>query len=285
VRPEVAAAYEACRRITRRSGSTFYAGMQLLPADRRQAIFAVYALARRIDDIADGPLPVAAKLAELETIRAALDRPADESDPVLLALDDAAARYPIPRDAFLDLLDGAEADARGRRYETFSDLEWYCRCVAGSIGRLALGVFVTDERTLATRLADDLGVALQLGNILRDLGDDLRHGRTYLPATDLDRFGCGVAGNRLTGDVELLVAFEAERALGWLTRGLDLVPLIDRRSACSVMGMAGPYRRLLERIAVDPGLALGTRVSLPRWEKQWAFARGVVGVVARRAVA
>jgi 15-cis-phytoene synthase len=285
VRPEVAAAYEACRRITRRSGSTFYAGMQLLPADRRQAIFAVYALARRIDDIADGPLPAAAKLTELEAIRVALGHPVDESDAVLLALDDAAARYPIPLDAFLDLLDGAEADARGRRYETFSDLEWYCRCVAGSIGRLVLGVFVTDERALATRLADDLGVALQLGNILRDLGDDLRHGRTYLPAADLDRFGCGVAGNRLTGDVELLVAFEAERALGWLARGLELVPLIDRRSACSVMGMAGPYRRLLERIAVDPCLALGTRVSLPRWEKQWAFARGVVGVAARRAVA
>ena len=283
--PDVAAAYEACRRITRRSGSTFYAGMQLLPAERRQAIFAVYALARRIDDIADGPLAAEAKLRELETVRASLGPPPVGGDPVLVALRDAAQRYPIPLDAFFDLLDGAVADTQGRRYETFADLEWYCRCVAGSIGRLALGVFVTDQRERAQRLADDLGVALQLGNILRDLGDDLRHGRAYLPTADLERFGCRVEAGRLTGDAELLVAFEAERALGWLDRGLALVPLIDRRSACSVIGMAGPYRRLLERIAVDPGRALRARVSLPRWEKQWAFARGVVGVAARGAAA
>jgi 15-cis-phytoene synthase len=279
----VATAYETCRRITRRSGSTFYAGMQLLPAERRQAIFAVYALARRIDDIADGPLAPEAKLAQLETVRRSLGHPAARSDPVLVALRDAAERYPIPLDAFFDLLDGAEADAQGRRYETFADLEWYCRCVAGSIGRLALGVFVTDERVRAERLADDLGVALQLGNILRDLGDDLSNGRAYLPTADLDRFGCRIHGGRLTGDAELLVAFEAERAIGWLDHGLQLVPLIDRRSACSVMGMAGPYRRLLERIAANPGRTLRTRVSLPRWEKQWAFARGVVGVATRGA--
>lgn len=281
----IPAAYEACSRITRHSGSSFYAGMQLLPSDRRQAIFAVYALARRIDDVADGTLAPAAKLAQLETIRASLASPPAGDDPVLVALADAAERYPIPLDAFFDLLDGADADARGRRYETFEDLEWYCRCVAGSIGRLALGVFDTDERARAERLADDLGVSLQLGNILRDLGDDLRQGRAYLPAADLERFGCRIAGDRLDGDAELLVAFEAERALGWLARGLELVPLIDRRSACSVMGMAVPYRRLLERIAADPGLALGTRVSLPRWEKRLAFVAGVAGVAARGAAA
>jgi phytoene synthase len=282
---DVRTAYEECRRITRRSGSSFYAGMQLLPPERREAIFAVYALARRIDDIADGPLPAGTKLARLDDVRASLRSPAESRDPVLIAVADAAARYPIPLDAFDDLVDGAEADARGRRYETFADLEWYCRCVAGSIGRLALGVFLTDERARAERLADDLGVALQLGNILRDLGDDLRQGRAYLPATDLERFGCRIAGDRLAGDAELLVAFEAQRALGWLERGLELVPLIDRRSACSVMGMAVPYRRLLERIATDPGLALGRRVSLPRWEKRWAFMRGVAGVAARGAAA
>jgi phytoene synthase len=283
VTADVLSAYEECRRITRRSGSTFYAGMQLLPAGRRRAIFAVYALARRIDDVADGPLEAEAKLARLESIRSSLRAPGADGDPVLVALADAAERYPIPLGAFGDLLDGAEADVRGRRYATFSDLEWYCRCVAGSIGRLALGVFVTDQRERAERLADDLGVALQLGNILRDLADDLRHGRAYLPAADLERFGCRIAGRQLVGEARLLVAFEAERALGWLERGLALVPLVDRRSACSVMGMAGPYRRLLERIAAEPDLALRTRVSLPGWQKRWAFARGVAGVAARGA--
>jgi phytoene synthase len=259
--------------------------MQVLPAERRQAIFAVYALARRIDDIADGALPPDTKLTRLGEVRAALRSSGESRDPVVVAVADAASRYPIPLDAFDDLVDGAEADARGRRYETFADLEWYCRCVAGSIGRLALGVFLTDERQRAERFADDLGVALQLGNILRDLGEDLRQGRAYLPATDLERFGCRIAGDRLAGDAELLVAFEAQRGLGWLERGLQLVPLVDRRSGCSVMGMAGPYRRLLERIATNPGLALRGRVSLPRWEKRWAFMRGVAEVAARGAAA
>jgi phytoene synthase len=282
---EVQIAYEECRRITRGAGSSFYAGMQVLPAERRQALFAVYALARRIDDIADGALPPDTKLTRLGEVRAALRSSGESRDPVVVAVADAASRYPIPLDAFDDLVDGAEADARGRRYETFADLEWYCRCVAGSIGRLALGVFLTDERQRAERLADDLGVALQLGNILRDLGEDLRQGRAYLPATDLERFGCRIAGDRLAGDAELLVAFEAQRGLGWLERGLQLVPLVDRRSGCSVMGMAGPYRRLLERIATNPGLALRGRVSLPRWEKRWAFMRGVAEVAARGAAA
>ncbi|HEX5583439.1 squalene/phytoene synthase family protein [Gaiella sp.] len=282
---DVQMAYEECRRITRGAGSSFYAGMQVLPAERRQAIFAVYALARRIDDIADGALPPDTKLTRLGEVRAALRSSGESRDPVVVAVADAASRYPIPLDAFDDLVDGAEADARGRRYETFADLEWYCRCVAGSIGRLALGVFLTDERQRAERFADDLGVALQLGNILRDLGEDLRQGRAYLPATDLERFGCRIAGDRLAGDAELLVAFEAQRGLGWLERGLQLVPLVDRRSGCSVMGMAGPYRRLLERIATNPGLALRGRVSLPRWEKRWAFMRGVAEVAARGAAA
>ena len=117
-------------------------------------------------------------------------------DPVLFALADAAARYPIPLAAFDDLVDGAELDVEPRPYETFDDLVRYCRCVAGSIGRLCLGVFETRDRERATVLADDLGVALQLTNILRDVGEDLDNGRVYLPQEDLRRFGCdlGVAG-------------------------------------------------------------------------------------------
>ena len=276
----VAAAYEECRRITRSAGSSFYAGMRLLPADRRQAIYAVYALARRIDDVADGELSRAEKLERLAAIRTVLGTRGSVDDPVFVALADATERYPIPLDAFFDLLEGAEADALGTHYETFSELEHYCRCVAGSIGRLALGVFETSDRVQAQRLADDLGVALQLGNILRDLRQDLRRGRVYLPAEDLERFGCSVAGDRLDGAAELVVAFEAERALGWLERGLRIVPLLDRRSGLAVLAMAGSYRRLIERIAADPALALGGRASLPKWEKRLVLARGLVGAAA-----
>jgi 15-cis-phytoene synthase len=277
---DLAQAYEECRRIARASGSTFYAGMRLLPGERRAALFAVYALARRIDDIADGVLEPRQKLDRLRGLRGELAGIDAAHDPVLVAVGDAARRFPIPLDAFDDLLDGAEADVRGVRHETFADLERYCRWVAGSIGRLALGVFETDDRDAAVPLADDLGVALQLGNILRDLGDDLRQGRSYLPAEDLTRFGCRVQGGAVDGDAELLVAFEAERALGWLEHGLRLVPLLDRRSATCVLAMTGAYRRLIERIAENPGLALGPRVSLPPWRKRLLVARSLVEGVA-----
>ncbi len=134
-------AYAECRRIARASGSSFYAGMRLLQPERRGALFAVYALARRIDDIADGELPGEEKLAELATVRARLHDRDATGDPVLAAVLDAATRYPIPLAAFDELIEGAELDTRGREYSTFAELEHYCRCVAGSIGRLSLGVF------------------------------------------------------------------------------------------------------------------------------------------------
>jgi 15-cis-phytoene synthase len=276
-----APAYAQCRRIARASGSTFYAGMRLLPQDRRNAIFALYALARRIDDVADGELSPNAKLAELERIRGDLSQLREQgaTDPVIAAVADAAVRYPIPLEAYGDLVDGAEMDARGHAYDTFADTELYSRRVAGSIGRLALGVFETSDRPRAEALADDLGVALQLTNILRDLSEDVASGRVYLPEEDRTRFGCSLENGRLDGPVELLVAFEAERALGWLERGLTLVPLLDRRSAACVLAMAGAYRRLLEHIAAAPAIVLQARPSLRRWEKGWVLARSL----ARRA--
>jgi phytoene synthase len=260
-------AYEDCRRVVRSSGSSFRAGMQLLPPDRRRAIFAVYALARRIDDIADGELSTAAKLDRLVRLRAELASNDPSDNTLLLAVRDAAVRFPIPLDAFDDLLDGVECDVRGHSYSTFPELERYCRCVAGSIGRLCLGVFETSDREHAEPLADDLGVALQLGNILRDLGDDLSHGRVYLPRADLDRFD---------GDLTLVVAFEAERALGWLARGMRLVPLLDVASARCVLAMTTAYRKLIERIALEPRLPLRGRVALSPWQKHTVLARSLV---------
>jgi len=263
------AAYAHCRQIARASGSSFYAGMRLLPADRRAALFAVYALARRIDDIADGAFPADEKLAALERTRAELAQIERSDDPVLFAVADAARRYPIPLDAFDDLVDGAEMDVRGTTYATFAELEPYCRRVAGSIGRLSLGVFDCSDRERGAPLADDLGVALQIGNILRDVGEDLANGRVYLPREDLERFG---------EQLELVVAFEAQRGLEWLHRGLQLVTLLDRRSTTAVLAMAGKYRVLLERIAAEPSLVLNGRLSLRPWEKGLVLARSLAGV-------
>jgi 15-cis-phytoene synthase len=268
-----AAGYDLCRAITRANAGNFYYGIRLLPRDRRLALCCIYAFARRVDDVADGGLPADEKLAELGRLRAELDALSAAADPQLLALADAAARYPIPLGSFRDLIDGAEQDVRGAHYETFDDLVVYCRRVAGSIGRLSLGVFGVREPVRAGELGDDLGVALQLTNILRDVREDWQSGRVYLPHEDLERFGD--APPRLSHE---LIRFEAARAQAWFDRGLELLPLLDRTSAASVSAMAGIYRRLLLRIERDPELVLrGERLSLTGWEKGWVAARSLAG--------
>ncbi len=274
------AAYRHCREVTRASATSFYHGMRLLPASRRSAMYSVYAFARRIDDIADGELSRPEKLAALERARAdvaALDAP-PESDPALIALSDAARRYELPREALSDLIDGAVMDVEGAAYPTFDDLVVYCRRVGGTIGRLSLAVFgASDKGPRAMGLADDLGVAFQLTNILRDVREDLSIGRLYLPLEDLAAFNCSVVDGSMAGDFAGLARFEAARADEWYARGLALVPLLDRPSASCVIAMAGIYRRLLRRIEREPEAVLAGRLSLPGWEKGWVAARSLVG--------
>ena len=192
---------------------------------------------------------------------------------MFVALAHAVLRFPIPVDAFGELIDGVEMDVAGTHYATFADLLPYCRRVAGAIGRLSLGVFDARERETASLYADDLGVAFQLTNILRDIREDLQNGRVYLPAEDLERFGCDLSApdDRIVD----LVRFEADRARAWFESGLRLLPLLDRQSAACVGAMAGIYRRLLGRIERRPDLVLRGRVSLPTWEKGWVAVRSL----------
>ena len=287
------AAYRQCEEITWSQARNFSYGIRLLPPAKRRALAAVYAFARRIDDIGDGTMPAPDKLAALGEARASVTAlaagaapaqpPAAGPDPVLIALADASRRFAIPVDAFGELIDGCEADVRGTTYGTFDDLLHYCRCVAGSVGRLSLGVFGTPDAAVAAPLADALGVALQLTNILRDIREDYRSGRVYLPAEDIQRFGATLqAGGQdePTDDDKLaeLVGFEAERARGWYTTGLRLMPLLDRRSAASAGAMAGIYFRLLEQIAAAPSSVLRRRVSLSTGEKAMVAARSLAGM-------
>ena len=290
---DVRDAYRQCEQITRKQAKNFSYGIALLPASKRRALSAVYAFARRIDDIGDGPLPAADKLTQLESARAdvaalhqgggaAGDKVA--ADPVLAALADAAGRFAIPLAAFGELIDGCEADVRGTTYATFADLEHYCRCVAGSIGRLSLGVFGSTDPARAESLADSLGVALQLTNILRDIREDLGSGRVYLPAEDLERFGAaltpggGDGDGTMTGDLAGVITFEADRARSWYATGMQLMPLLDRRSAASAGAMAGIYRRLLEHIIASPQQALQRRMSLSAGEKARVAAVALLGM-------
>jgi 15-cis-phytoene synthase len=288
---DVAEAYRQCEQITRQQAKNFAYGIALLPGDKRRALSAVYAFARRIDDIGDGTMPAPDKIAALERARGMIgalaagdagypvvdDAVAD--DAVLVALRDAARRFPIPLDAFGELIDGCEADVRGTSYGTFAELEHYCRCVAGSIGRLSLGIFGSSDPAAAPPLADALGVALQLTNILRDIREDLGNGRVYLPAEDLDRFGCRLEPPAVfDGPLDELIVFEADRARDWYARGLRLMPLLDRRSGACTGAMAGIYRRLLEHISGSPATVLQRRMSLPAREKALIAAAALAGL-------
>jgi phytoene synthase len=276
-------AYARCEEITKTEARNFYYGIRLLPGDKRAVLCAVYALARRMDDIGDGDLPAEAKtaaLAELRTDLAALDT---STDPVLIAVGDAARRYPIPLGAFGELIDGVEMDVTGRHYETFDDLVSYCRCVAGAVGRLCLGVFGSRPHPDAPRYADQLGIALQQTNILRDIREDLMNSRIYLPQEDLDRFGVELALDERgalvdkDGRLSALIRFSGERARGWYRDGLRLAPLLDWRSKASCLAMSGIYRQLLTRFEADPSLVFTRRVSLSGAEKAGVALRSLTG--------
>lgn len=294
----VRAAYSYCEAVTGAQARNFAYGIRLLPPGRRQAMSALYAFSRRVDDIGDGQLAPEAKQARLDDTRRLLDRirkgavEDDDTDPVAVALADAAQRYPIPLDALDELIDGVLMDVRGATYETWDDLKVYCRCVAGAVGRLSLGVFGTQpgapgaER--APEYADTLGLALQLTNILRDVREDAAAGRTYLPADDLAKFGCSdgfrAAAPPPGADFEGLVHYEVRRARALFTEGYRLLPMLDRRSGACVAAMAGIYRRLLDRIEDDPAAVLRGRVSLPGHEKAYVAVRGLSGLDARGVV-
>lgn len=274
----LADAYRHCEEVTRASGTSFAYGMLLLPAERRSAMHAIYAFARRIDDVADGNGPAAARIAALARAREEIRDPgAHPDDPVLVAVADTARRYPLPLEAFVELVDGAEMDVRGTEYETFDDLLLYCRRVGGTIGRLSAAVFGSSDPPAAAALAEDLGIAFQLTNILRDVREDYARGRVYLPREDLERFGCSLEPP--WPRFAELVRFETARAEEWYDRGLGLLPLLDRPSASCVRAMAGVYRRLLRRIARTPARVLQERLTLPGWEKRWVAARSLVEAI------
>jgi phytoene synthase len=271
-------AYRECERITWTQARNFAYGIRLLPVPKRRGLAVIYAFARRIDDIGDGTMPAEDKIAALEDARLAIGdlAAAGAEDPVLLALADVERNFPVPIQAFGELIDGCIADVRGTSYGTFEDLLYYCRCVAGSIGRLSLGIYGTSgDAELAIRLADSLGVALQLTNILRDIREDYQNGRVYLPSEDLAKFSVDLEVT--SPQFSQLVEFEVERARDWYATGMGLLPMLDWRSAACTGAMAGIYRRLLERIAARPAEVLRGRMSLSTGEKAVVAVKALAG--------
>ena len=246
-------AYAECSRITRRDARNFAWGIMLLPRPKRVALTALYAFARRIDDIADGPWPPAERRLRLEEARAALDAlpSAPAGDPVLVAVADTLIRYPVPRGALGDLIDGALWDVERSRYESWGELREYCRRVAGTIGVACTAVYGPSDPERARPLAETLGLALQQINIMRDVAEDWTLGRVYLPQDELARFGVtedDIASARTGPGWRGLMAHQASRARGLLREGLGLLDLLDRRSSLCVRTLTGIYAGVLDEI-------------------------------------
>jgi 15-cis-phytoene synthase len=241
----VEAAYAEVERLTRREARNFAYGIRVLPREKRRAISAVYAFARRVDDVADGELPVEEKRERLHRLRAALDEP--PVDAMLVALADARSRFDIPEMPLHDLVDGGLQDTEQDRYGDFHELHGYCRRVAGAVGVACIAVYGSED----VERAETLGVALQLINIIRDVREDWELGRVYLPQDELAAYGVSeddVAAGRAGSEWQALMAFQASRARAYLDEGLELLDSLDSRSAACVSTFAGLYRATLDRI-------------------------------------
>jgi squalene synthase HpnC len=293
----VAASYEECHRVSKAARSNFYYAFFLLPKSRRDGIVALYAFMRLIDDVADEGDDLAAKQRGLANWRAALDAVVTNSDRaasslppgaagVLPALVDTMRRYNMPARYLHDLISGAEMDLTVRTYPTFDRLREYCYRVAGTVGLTCTHVFgFTDPRALD--LAEKLGLAFQLTNIIRDVGDDYALGRVYLPEEDLERYGvCAEDFGRseATLGVRELLRFEADRAWQCYEEGAELLGLIDTESRGTLWLLARTYSALLARIESLDFAVFGQRVRLSRAEKMLFIAQARFGRVTEETI-
>lgn len=267
---ELRSSERTCHELARREAKNFYWGFISLPYEQRVAIYALYGFARQVDDDADDP----SRGASPERLTFHRERIAgcmrgEHSDPITHVLSHAVKRYGIPEHELRAVVDGVEMDFVRKRYRSWDELREYCHLVASAVGRMCVRIFGFADPAALDRAAD-LGLALQLTNILRDVREDAELGRIYLPLEDLERFGVserevleGVASDRWRA----LVAFEALRARSLFSSGYGVLRLIPRRAAVCVHTMGGIYERILEKIERDPDFSLRGRTSLTQPEK------------------
>ncbi len=262
--------------MARREAANFYWGFIALPRPQRTAIYALYDFARQVDDDADlnGSESRNERLARHRT-RLLEARPGDTTDPVMSVLAVAMARYAIPTAELEMLIDGVEMDLTTNRYASWEELRQYCRLVASVVGRMCVRVFGFRDVHALDR-ADELGIALQLINILRDVREDAARGRIYLPLDELHQFDISeddILSGRIPASWPSFVASQARRAREHHARGLRVTEHIPAQSAVCVRTMAGIYLRILERIEADPHLPLRSRASLSRAAKLGVMVR------------
>jgi phytoene synthase len=285
--------YRYCCRIARRTAKNFYYSFLVMPREKRCAMCAIYAFMRRSDDIADSAANPAVALDGLRQWRAQVDAALNSEEPqagpaqsgtgtpvplelgILPALADTVRRYRIPQRHFYELLDGTEMDQTTTRYETFDDLYKYCYHVASAVGLIVLPVFgFKDQAALAP--AEACGIAFQLTNILRDVKEDARLGRIYLPLEDLRRFGVSednIMNGHATPQFLELMKFEAARAREFYKNAQPLIGMIDADSRGTLVVMIGIYGGILRKIEERNFAVFDERIRLSTAEKLWIVAK------------
>lgn len=278
------ASYRFCGDLSRREAKNFYYSFLLLPPSRRRAMCALYAFMRHTDDLADEPGPAGGKRVALDRWRADLDAALDgrpDAWPGLAALADAVARHAIPRRHLHEVIDGVAMDVEPSTFATFDDLYEYCYRVASAVGLCCISIWgYRSEGGRAEELAEKCGIALQLTNILRDVKEDARLGRVYLPQEDLERFGVtfeDLKSDTPSANVRDLFAFEGRRAYDFYSDAAPLIRLVAPMGRPVLRAIVGIYRALLDEIARRDYDVLAGRVTLPSWKKAAITIRSLAG--------
>ncbi|MBA3504194.1 MAG: presqualene diphosphate synthase HpnD [Betaproteobacteria bacterium] len=264
---------EYCQQKAARSGSSFYYSFLFLPPRKRRAIIAVYAFCREVDDIVDEVSDASVARTKLAWWRREVAQAfgGAPQHPVAHALQPVVAQFVLREADFQTIIDGMAMDLEQSRFLDFPALELYCHRVAGVVGLISAEILgYVDPSTRG--YARDLGIAFQLTNIIRDVGEDARRGRIYLPQDDLDRFGIAssaILRGEYSDAFRALMTFEVERAQQWYDRALAQLPDADRRAQRAGLIMAAIYRALLSEIARDEFLVLDRRTSLTPLRKLW----------------
>jgi len=266
-----------CQEKCAKSGSSFYYSFLFLPPERRQAIMALYAFCREVDDVVDECSDLSLASTKLVWWRMEVQRVAEKqaTHPVGLALQAVAPGINLPSEQLLEIIDGMEMDLQQSRYLDFKGLSLYCYRVASVVGLLAAEIFGYQDRQ-TQKYAHDLGMAFQLTNIIRDVGEDARRGRIYLPVDELQQFGVPAAdilNGKYSDNFTALMQFQYERAQRYYEQAFSLLPAVDRKNQRPGLIMAAIYRTLLEEIRGENFQVLHQRISLPATRKLWLAAK------------
>ena len=265
--------HDYCQDKAAKSGSSFYYSFMFLPSERRQAITALYAFCREVDDVVDECHDLSLAQTKLEWWRQEVGRVygGTPTHPVGHALKDVIKGFRLPQEQLLEIIDGMAMDLSQTRYLDFKGLQLYCYRVASVVGLLAAEIFGHQDRQ-TLKYAHDLGLAFQLTNIIRDVGEDARRGRIYLPIEDLQRFNVpakDLLEARYSEQFRALMAFQAERAEKFYDQAFAQLPAVDRKAQRPGLVMAAIYRTLLREIARDGFMVLDRRTSLTPLRKVW----------------